>query len=347
MNGVICHCRADGAAYDADVHSSDFTMDPSVQVMLVDLGVDRVRLLRRAGLPADLLGRRPIVLTPGQYFTFWEALEAELGDPHLPITLGQAISVEGFDPAIFAALCSANLEVAAGRIATYKPLIGPVRIEVLSDRDGLTLNYEWPDDLEPPASLRMAEVIFWVALVRLATRHDVSPARVAVPEPPHEAAPYHDYLGCDLETSVVQSVSFHAQDARRPFLTSNEAMWETFEPDLRRRLAELEPESTIAERVRAALLELLPAGLTTMDAAASELAVSTRTLQRRLHGEGTTFQQILNGTREDLARHYLTSAELTTAEISFLLGYAETSSFYRAFQTWTGSTPERVRAGAA
>ncbi len=101
------------------------------------------------------------------------------------------------------------------------------------------------------------------------------------------------------------------------------------------------------DRVRAVLLESLPAGDGTMGAVAGQLAMSTRTLHRRLQGEGTTFQRVLDTTREALARHYLANPDLSAAEISFLLGYADASSFYRAFHDWTGSTPERVRAGAA
>ena len=84
-----------------------------------------------------------------------------------------------------------------------------------------------------------------------------------------------------------------------------------------------------------------------MDAVASRLAMSNRTLHRRLQGEDTTFQRVLNSTREALARHYLSDPRLTAGEISFLLGYEEPSSFYRAFHSWTGDTPERVRAGVA
>ena len=54
-------------------------------------------------------------------------------------------------------------------------------------------------------------------------------------------------------------------------------------------------------------------------------------------------QHILDTTREELARHYLARPELSAPDITFLLGYQETSSFYRAFQKWTGETPERVR----
>ena len=76
---------------------------------------------------------------------------------------------------------------------------------------------------------------------------------------------------------------------------------------------------------------------------AKRLAVSTRTLQRRLGDEGTSFQRELNGLREELARHYLTTSHYSSGEISFLLGYDDPNSFIRAFHAWTGLTPERAR----
>jgi AraC-like DNA-binding protein len=83
-----------------------------------------------------------------------------------------------------------------------------------------------------------------------------------------------------------------------------------------------------------------------MEGVAHDLAMSTRTLQRRLKAEETTFQTILDSTRELLARHYLSESELSTNEISFLLGYEDPRSFYRAFRSWTGQTPQLVRAAA-
>jgi AraC-like DNA-binding protein len=59
--------------------------------------------------------------------------------------------------------------------------------------------------------------------------------------------------------------------------------------------------------------------------------------------EGTSFQAVLSQTREALARHYLSSGALTAGEISFLLGYSDPNSFYRAFHAWTGQTPQRTR----
>lgn len=119
-------------------------------------------------------------------------------------------------------------------------------------------------------------------------------------------------------------------------------MWQFFAPELRSRLADLHAAASTAERVRAALLETLPAGDHTMTTVARHLATSPRTL-RQLQAEGTTFQAVLAGTREHLARHYLAHSTMPTAEIAYVLAYDDTDSFYRAFRTWTGATPDTVR----
>ena len=80
-----------------------------------------------------------------------------------------------------------------------------------------------------------------------------------------------------------------------------------------------------------------------MSDVARSLAISTRTLQRRLQEEGTNYQAALNATRESLARHYLRNEGMSVGQISFLLGYESPSSFYRAFHSWTGQTPETAR----
>ncbi|MEL6180654.1 MAG: helix-turn-helix domain-containing protein, partial [Myxococcota bacterium] len=71
--------------------------------------------------------------------------------------------------------------------------------------------------------------------------------------------------------------------------------------------------------------------------------LSKRTLQRRLRSEGPTFQEVLNTTREELARHYLLNTVFSGTEIAFLLGFKDPNSFFRAFHGWTGHSPEKLR----
>ena len=320
-----------------------YTVNPGIGLLITDLGVSPGNVLRRAHLPSGLFSRGPATLGAAEYFALWRALEEEVDDPELPLRVGRAISVEAFDPPVFAAFCSPNLDLAAARVAKYKQLIGPMRLIVSHADRCTTLEIRWPPSAMPPASLGVAELVFWVALARLATRETVRPVRMTSPEPPAAAASYRDYLGIPISTGAAYTVVFAERDAARPFLSANESMWEFFEPELRRRLSSFEAGASMADRVRAALLELLPQGRTTVQAVARDLAVSARTLQRQLHREDTTFQGVLTATRESLARHYLAQGRLSSAEIAFLLGYEEPSSFYRAFHAWTGHTPERVR----
>lgn len=321
-----------------------YALDTSWRTLLKDLGLRPANVLRRAGLADDLLQQPAVRLAPEAYYRFWDSIEAELGDPLFPIRLCQAIRSESFSPALFAALCSPNLVVAAQRIAKYKTLVGPMRLDVTETRTGVTLELSWLDaPLVPPVSLVVTELLFFVSLARMGTREPVRPAEVTATVLPSPAAPYEAFLGARIQRGPRQRLVFTAADAARPFLTSNEALWAAFEPELRQRLSDLESDVPTARRVRAVLLEGLPSGLVAMKEVARKLGLSQRTLQRRIEAEGTSYQQLLRETRESLARHYLEKTALPAAEISFLLGFDEPNSFYRAFRAWTGTTPDSVR----
>lgn len=323
--------------------SDKYALEPGVRAALTDLGLNPTAVMLRAGLRPDLLAGGPVWLSQDDFFSLWRSLEVEVGHPNLPLLIAETLSPELFAPPVFAALMSTDLNTAAQRIAVYKKLVGPLCVTVDVDTERTTICLAWPGGSEPPSTLVLTELLFWVALTRIGTREHVEPLQVAAFTAPEDMVAYQDFLGTKVDASGTASVTFAAADAARPFLTANEAIWEVFEPQLRRRLADLDLDARFSERVGAVLLELLPVGRTTVANVASELAVSPRTLHRELASEGASFQHILNTTREQLARHYLTNRALSAAQIAFLLGYAEPSSFYRAFRNWTGTTPEQTR----
>jgi len=319
-----------------------FRLERAWRLGLADLGVNPTRLLRRADLPADLLTRAEPTVTADGYFRLWDALADEVDDPHVGLAVGKMVTVEMFSPPLFAGLCSPDLATAADRLQRYKQLVGPIRMEV-DHADGLTISLHALDRPSLPEQLGVMEATFWVSFARLGTRAQVQPRSVQLPVELTDPATYTDYFGVPVEAGDAVRVQFSELDARRPFLTSDEGMWSFFEPELRRRLSEVRADASTAERVRASLLELLPSGRATMGGVARSLGVSSRTLQRRLAGEGTGYQEVLDATREQLARHYLAASSMGVSEISFLLGYEDPNSFFRAFQRWTGQTPESMR----
>lgn len=327
--------------------SQTFSLDIGWQPLLKDFGLRPDQVLRRAGLPEDLFFRATHGLTTDEWFRFWRALEAEAADAMFPLRIVEMIAAESFDPPLFAALCSANLMQAVHRLAKYKQLIAPMSLEVDVSKAGeLMVSPHWLSvHGDIPYSLQVAEIAFFLRLARLATREPIQACRVALPQlpPAAYAKRFEKFFGVPVERGRNPSITFSAEDAIRPFLTVNVGMWRVFEPDLRRRLSELDATAATAERVRAVLLELLPSNAATIEQAAVRLGMSKRTLQRRLEDEGENFRALVNATRERLARHYLGNTTMSAGEIAFLLGFEDPNSFYRAFQDWTGQTPDSAR----
>lgn len=94
------------------------------------------------------------------------------------------------------------------------------------------------------------------------------------------------------------------------------------------------------------LTESLREGRPTLVHVARRMHMSERTLQRRLVDAGTSFQELLDGTRRTLARAYLADPRLSLAEVAYRLGYADLRAFVRGFKRWTGTTPGKLRGSA-
>lgn len=320
-----------------------FTLDYGWGVLLSELGLRPADLLKSAGLPEDLFRRERPSVGPEGFARLFDALAMSVGHDAPGLILGQAFTPDVFSPPLLAAYCSDDLIAAAGRLAAYKPLIGPLVLQVHAMAGGLELTFSGEPGVDLPAEFVATELVFLVGLARRATRHAIRPMAVEMMAPPTHPD-YRAFFGHAVRSGPFNRVVFSPEDARRPFLSANPAMFRVFEPELRSRLDELEMTATTTERVRSALMEALPSGRADVATTASRLGTSARTLQRRLGAEGTSFQGELQSLRSRLARHYLSRTPHSNAEIAFLLGYDDPNSFIRAFHTWTGTTPEAFRA---
>jgi len=324
--------------------ASEFAVQPSWRLLLCDMGLNPDHLLRSAQLPADLFSRNGGSVTAAQYFRLWQAMEDCAGAESLPLLLGQSVSSEAFDPPIFACLCSPNLSVAMQRLSLYKRLVGPIALTVDAQASGCAITLEcYGNEGAIPKSLALTELVFLTQLIRLGARQRLVPTEVALPDPPADLAGYTAYFGVTPLRRPQIRLVFSPEDGVRPFLTANDAMWAYFEPGLGKRLSSLDTAATMSDRVRAALMEGLPAGRYSVEDIGKSLALSTRTLQRQLREEATTFTDLLNATRRQLAQHYLSTSSVSHGEIAFLLGFQEVNSFLRAFKDWTGITPGTYR----
>jgi AraC-like DNA-binding protein len=102
-------------------------------------------------------------------------------------------------------------------------------------------------------------------------------------------------------------------------------------------------DENFVERIRIAIQQKLTGRRPNVEDIADALHISSRTLQRRLQDQGSSFQRVLEEARHQLARHYLNNSVLELNEAAYLLGYQDGNSFVRAFRNWEGVPPSRWR----
>lgn len=315
-----------------------FILDRKFAGLMESVGIVVTEVLKMSDLPEDLFSHQMPSLTAAEYIRFMEALKELSRDDFTPITIGTIGNLETFSPPIFAAYCSKNALTCMKRLSTYKKLIGPLVFRVNENKEDITLEMTFEnEENQLPEFLVAIEMVFLVQLMRNATKTHIIPKEVMTNHK-LDNDNYEKYFGVMPKIGQRNILTISKKDALRPFISQNDVMWEYFEPELRRRLSELDVDETYSARVRSALIELLPAGEGSIDNVSSKLGCSKRTLQRKLKDEDTTFQKQLNHTRELLAIHYLKNSNMQSDDIAYLLGYQDLNSFVRAFHIWTGMT---------
>lgn len=324
--------------------ASKFTIPPNWKVLFNDLGLDVHEILAHAGLPQGLFEQPKVQLTPAQYFQIWHSIEAASHGTEMPLKLAEVLSFESCDVPIYAAMCSDNLNAALVRLRDYKPLIGPMILDIEKDNTATQLTFGcYGYEGELPKTLNLTEMVFMTQLARMATRTHVQPLKVVLPGLPNQLAAYETYFGCEIQQGDLAQIRFRATDANAPFLTQNQAMLNMFDNELKQRLEAQQAENTTLDRVSTVLVGSLPQGESSIEYVAKQLAMSKRTLQRKLSEENYSYQWVLKKVRQELADYYLQQTQLPIIEVSFLLGFQETNSFIRAYSNWTGTTPSQVR----
>lgn len=153
-----------------------YVLELNWQARSMDMNFSLQDMLRYAQLPSDLLERTPLLVTAEEFFKLWHGIEYVMRDiPAFPLYIGKSLSPETFSPPIFASLCSRDLNSALKRMIKYKPLVGPVRLQIVQDESHTRAEFVGIAGYEQlPPTLVMAELVFWVQVARIATREHMS-----------------------------------------------------------------------------------------------------------------------------------------------------------------------------
>jgi AraC-like DNA-binding protein len=322
-----------------------FRVSGSTFSKLEELGVRSSAILRRAGLPREFIDQPSVLLKTEELFAFWRAVGEVSTNPAIGILLGTETKTERFHPIGLAALSSENFGAAIDQMARYKQLTCPEEILQEKDDEEWSIQFRWllADEVEPPV---LNECCFsWVlSIARLGTGTRLSPLRVEFVQPRAHAKTIERHFGCPVVCGAIRNaIVFRASDAQRPFVTRNAELLGMLAPQFEEELKQENGDENFVDRVRIAVQQKLTGRRPTIENIAEALHISSRTLQRRLQDEGSSFQRVLEEARHQLARKYLNNSVLELNEAAYLLGYNDANSFVRAFRTWEGMPPARWR----
>jgi AraC-like DNA-binding protein len=306
------------------------------------LNVDPERVLRNMGLPAR--NTSGLSLTAKQVALIFGLIVTEYGRDDFHIRLADGFAKAAFGHAFLALQCSETLREGIYRVARFKQLIEPVDWAISeSDRSlSVTLRSQSPDF--PFGGVSQVMSFLWlVKSCRNITARNIEPTRVSITgEVMHQAEIERD-LGCPIELSSEARLDFPLEAMDAFVLSSNRYVVSGLDAGAARVRRDSTKDDSFVTVVHSKVLELLPSGAATSERVARRLALSKRTLERRLSDQGASFTEIVRDCRFRMANHYLRNTQLPIAEISLLLGYREVNSFYRAFKAWYGHTPQEAR----
>ena len=267
-------------------------------------------------------------------------------DPDLPLKIGAAFEVRHLGLAGYVLLSCATLGEVGRQIGRYYRLMGDMGGSSLQVNGAVAEDvFEWQEAAPPPPALEQLWAAATVTLGRWLTgRSDLRwEAHFRLPRPLNVQL-YERLFGGRLHFGQDRTrLVFPAWVLELPIAMASPELRERAEAQALEVLRAQEQEPEIRRRTRLLVGQQLASGRASLEAVAPMLGLSGRTLHRRLAECGSSFRQLLDEVRQSRAERFLRNLSLPLAEIAFMLGYAEQSSFQHAFQRWTGLTPGEYR----
>ncbi|MET1079794.1 MAG: AraC family transcriptional regulator [Pseudomonas sp.] len=318
----------------------------ALRKQLEALGLDSAALCRAAGLELSLLEAPNARCTLSATTRLWHLAVIASGDPALGLRTSQYVSPTTFHALGYALVASSSLREMFERIVRYHRVVSDaLALELRECTEGYEFCF-WvpPGGPSPAAEALDAFAAIYVRSCRNRLGRDFAPLAVHLQRPaPLDEQPWHQVFRAPLQFAAAQNLlRFSRETFEQRLDDGNPELAEHNETVLERTLDQLQAD-TWRSRVRACLQAQLPAGEPSAERIAQTLHLSLRSLQRHLAQEGLSYDRLLAETRQQLALRHLRDPRCSISEIAYLLGFADTSSFSRAFKRWTGEAPSQYR----
>lgn len=320
-------------------------------------GLPRAALLRHAGVEMPERAGTPARLPLSALLALFGSALSLTGRRDLGLEFGREVRPDTFDALGYALMSCRDLGEAIALLPLYRRVVfdagySETAFSVGQDSARLAWVVLPRAAADGPAYCELlAEslVASWFKLGCWITGSELPLHEVRFVHPaPADPRPFERFFGCPVHFASGENALLFARALlARPLAQADAALNLEMRDRARQIIEQLQGEPGLAGQVRQALMRLMPQCEASIERVAGQLALTPRTLQRRLDASGLSFHALLGEVRGELALVYLRDPALSVLDVALLLGYAEQSSFTRAFRVRFGMAPSVWRAGRA
>jgi AraC-like DNA-binding protein len=309
-------------------------------------GLDGAALLRQAGLDPNVLADADAMIPYRACLRALDLAARAARLPHIGLLLADKQGLSMLGPVGFLVAEAPVLRAAIAQLGAYIHLHNQGMALRLDIANGLAL-WSFETLLGESAGLAFADdhaLATGVTIIRQLLGRNWNPDHVTIQHAaPRDAAPYRRAFCCPVEFAAERNlIGFDARLLDQPLPGHDARLHAVLDGYIRHLDASNAPE--LDKQIQLVLLQAMKQGSCSLPRVAARMAMTPRSLQRRLAGAGTSFQAELDGVRNNVARRYLTETRMPLTAISPLLGYSDLAAFSRAFKRINGMAPQAWRA---
>ena len=311
---------------------------------------ERSRLLRSAGVDPQAPVDPSQMLSDSEFFDLLEYLAHKVtGGRSLAVQVGASMTCDEYGAFGLAFKSAVDLAGSYKRVERYGRIITSLANFRLVPGEETSFLEVIPG-LDDRPGLQMTNELALAAATSLSREvcHGFAPVAVSMahgrPENPADVSIFEDHFGCPIHFRAGRdALEVSCQTLNRANRLGDAGISRFFDSHLEDALAELPEDGGLQRRVCTEIAQALSEGVPRLPKIARHLGMSARTLQRRLASGGQTYQSLVENAQRELASRLLRTTDHSIAEVAFLTGFTEQSTFSRAFKRWSGQTPRDHR----
>jgi len=312
------------------------------------LGIDTEAMLCAVGVSRQTLEDPDARLEAAKVSALWTRAYELSGDPVLSLHAAEACPPGAYKVIDFMAANAATVGDAFRHASRYFFLINTA-IRLPIDESGDPVTFDVEDESGPLGVSRpYAEYCFAAFVLHVRAASGVNfPVRsiTFVHEAPPDVSEHERVFGCPVSFAAGRNrLSLDRAAWQMPTTRAQPGMLQVLTEHADHLLQKLPRGPDLVERTRRTIGARLRGGDSSLESIARELGMSARSLQRHLGELGYSYHALADEVRAATARLYLEQPDIAISEVAYLLGFADQSTFNRAYKRWTGSTPARSRA---